>query len=188
MDGAAMLAFAYLLTLTCDLDGLGSSSTTELSAGTRTSSSTRSGSTYDNVVNYMHPFVALYLQLLEDVRLDIWIQGAFVALALAGKVLRAKIRPKPRLPPPPPGPPGHWLSGTPPPRANQYQQFAEWINTYGHVISLRIGPKIMVIIGRHQESVDMMRKQGGLLAGRPCAVAAGEILSRGLRSHKASLP
>ncbi|KAG2123474.1 cytochrome P450 [Suillus clintonianus] len=39
----------------------------------------------------------------------------------------------------------------------------------------------MVIIGRHQESNDIMEKEGGVLADRPRAVAAGEILSRGLR-------
>ncbi|KAG1829954.1 cytochrome P450 [Suillus variegatus] len=39
----------------------------------------------------------------------------------------------------------------------------------------------MIIIGRHQESVDIMEKEGGLLADRPRAVAAGDILSAGLR-------
>ncbi|KAG1824846.1 cytochrome P450 [Suillus subaureus] len=39
----------------------------------------------------------------------------------------------------------------------------------------------MVIIGRYQESNDIMEKEGGQLADRPRAVAAGEILSRGLR-------
>ncbi|KAG1723371.1 cytochrome P450 [Suillus paluster] len=105
--------------------------------------------------------------------------GALVAVILADKLLRAKIRSKSRLPLPP-GPPGNWLFGTPLPRTNQSQQFAEWINTYGPIISLRIGPKIMVIIGRYQESVDIMEKEGSLLADRPRAVAAGEILSRGL--------
>ncbi|KAG1824838.1 cytochrome P450 [Suillus subaureus] len=38
----------------------------------------------------------------------------------------------------------------------------------------------MVIIGRYQESNDIMEKEGGQLADRPRAVAAGEILSRGL--------
>ncbi|KAJ8589925.1 hypothetical protein M405DRAFT_187004 [Rhizopogon salebrosus TDB-379] len=80
---------------------------------------------------------------------------------------------------------------------SQSQQFAEWINTYGPLISLRVGPRVMIIIGRHQvgvfsdrstssyshaqESVDIMEKEGGLLADRPRAVAAGEIMSRGLR-------
>ncbi|KAG2131583.1 cytochrome P450, partial [Suillus bovinus] len=106
--------------------------------------------------------------------------GALVALVIAGGILRNKIRSKSRLPLPP-GPPGHWLFGTAFPRQNQSQQFAEWINTYGSIISLRVGPKVMIIIGRHQESVDIMEKEGGLLADRPRAVAAGEILSGGLR-------
>ncbi|KAG2119306.1 cytochrome P450 [Suillus clintonianus] len=106
--------------------------------------------------------------------------GAFVTLVLAGNVLRAKLRSRSRLPLPP-GPPGHWLFGTPLPKVNQSQQFAEWINTYGPIISLRVGPgRVMVIIGRHQESNDLMEKEGGVLADRPRVVAAGEILSRGL--------
>jgi hypothetical protein len=42
--------------------------------------------------------------------------GALVALLLAGKVIRAKIRSRSRLPLPP-GPPGHWLFGNALPRA-----------------------------------------------------------------------
>jgi len=42
--------------------------------------------------------------------------GALIALFLAGKVLRAKIRSSSRLPLPP-GPPGHWLFGNALPRA-----------------------------------------------------------------------
>ncbi|KAG1778288.1 hypothetical protein EV702DRAFT_968359, partial [Suillus placidus] len=58
--------------------------------------------------------------------------------------------------------------------------FAECINTYGPIISLWVGPG-KVIIDRHQESNDIMEKDGGLLADCPRAVAAGEVLSRGLR-------
>ncbi|KAG1727565.1 cytochrome P450 [Suillus paluster] len=122
-----------------------------------------------------------------DLTFGFKVLGALVALALAGKVLHAKIRSKSRLPLPP-GPPGHWLFGTPLPRTNQSQQFAEWINTYGPVISLRIGPKIMIVpilvaeyIPTCTGTVDIMEKEGGLLADRPRAVAAGEILSCGLR-------
>ncbi|KAG1814296.1 uncharacterized protein BJ212DRAFT_363058 [Suillus subaureus] len=115
-----------------------------------------------------------------DLRFEFKALGALVALVLAGSFLRTKIRSRSRLPLPP-GPPGHWLFGNAIPRANQSQRFAEWINTYGSIISLRVGPKVMVIIGRYQESVDIMEKEGGLLADRPRAVAAGEILSRGLR-------
>ncbi|KAG2338809.1 cytochrome P450 [Suillus weaverae] len=118
--------------------------------------------------------------MIDSTSLEFKALGALVALVLAGSFFRSKIRSRSRLPLPP-GPPGHWLFGNALPRANQSQQFAEWINTYGPIISLRVGPKVMVIIGRHQESVDIMEKEGGLLADRPRAVAAGEILSRGLR-------
>ncbi|KAH7884146.1 cytochrome P450 [Phlebopus sp. FC_14] len=117
---------------------------------------------------------------LPDGILHVRTLGALVAILLAGAAVRAKLKARGRLPLPP-GPPGHWLFGNALPRANQSQQFAEWINQYGPVISLRVGPRTMIIIGRHQESVDIMEKEGGLLADRPRAVAAGEILSRGLR-------
>lgn len=115
-----------------------------------------------------------------DLTFDFKALGALVALVLAGSFIRNKIRSRSRLPLPP-GPPGHWLFGNALPKTNQSQHFAEWINTYGPIISLRVGPKVMIIIGRHQESVDIMEKEGGLLADRPRAVAAGEILSSGLR-------
>ncbi|KIJ21384.1 hypothetical protein PAXINDRAFT_164896 [Paxillus involutus ATCC 200175] len=117
---------------------------------------------------------------MSDLALQTKALAALVALALAGAAIGAKFKARKRLPLPP-GPPGHWLFGNAFPRANQSQQFAQWINQYGPVISLRIGPKVMIIIGRHQESVDIMEKEGGLLADRPRAVAAGEIMSRGLR-------
>lgn len=42
--------------------------------------------------------------------------AALVALVLASSVVRATLKKKRRLPLPP-GPPGHWLFGTPLPRA-----------------------------------------------------------------------
>ncbi|KAG6371545.1 cytochrome P450 [Boletus reticuloceps] len=119
-------------------------------------------------------------QLLPDVAFQAKALAALLALVLAGSAVRAKLKGNPRLPLPP-GPPGHWLLGNALPRVNQSQQFAAWVNQYGPVISLRIGPKIMIIIGRHRESVDIMEKEGGVLADRPRSVAAGEMLSRGLR-------
>ncbi|KAG8220189.1 cytochrome P450 [Butyriboletus roseoflavus] len=119
-------------------------------------------------------------ELLFDLTFQVKALAALAAMLLACGAARAQLKSKRRLPLPP-GPPGHWLFGNALPRANQSQQFAAWVNQYGPVISLRIGPKVMIIIGRHQESVDIMEKEGGLLADRPRAVAAGEIMSRGLR-------
>ncbi|KAG9314755.1 cytochrome P450 [Chiua virens] len=106
--------------------------------------------------------------------------AALAALIVAGSIIYSQSKSRRRLPLPP-GPPAHWLFGNAIPREDQSQQFAAWINQYGRVISLRIGPKTMIIIGRYKESVDIMDKQGGLLVGRPRTIAAGEMLSRGLR-------
>ncbi|KAG2106163.1 uncharacterized protein F5147DRAFT_551663, partial [Suillus discolor] len=58
-------------------------------------------------------------------------------------------------------------------------QFAEYINSYGPIILLRVGhSKVKVITGRHQVR---QNRRGGLPANRPRMVAAGEILSCGLR-------
>ncbi|KAF8551911.1 cytochrome P450 [Imleria badia] len=119
-------------------------------------------------------------ELLPELALQAKVLAALLALVLAGGAVRATLKRKRRLPLPP-GPPGHWLFGNAIPRENQSQQFAAWVNQYGPVISLRLGPKTMIIIGRYQESVDIMEKEGGLLADRPRSVAVGEMLSRGLR-------
>ncbi|KAG1775087.1 cytochrome P450 [Suillus placidus] len=76
------------------------------------------------------------------------------------------------LPPGPLEPPlGHY-----PPR-----KIAQWIAEYGPVISLNDGKNVLVIVGRHQEAIDIMEKQGAFLADRPRSVAGGDILGRGMR-------
>ncbi|KAN0101001.1 Cytochrome P450 [Tylopilus felleus] len=120
------------------------------------------------------------LELIPELAFRADTLAVLLAIVLAGSAIRASLSSRRRLPLPP-GPPGHWLFGNRLPREHQSQQFAAWVNQYGPVISLRVGPKIMVIIGRYQESVDIMEREGGLLADRPRSVAAGEILSRGLR-------
>ncbi|KIM51186.1 hypothetical protein SCLCIDRAFT_1169199 [Scleroderma citrinum Foug A] len=120
------------------------------------------------------------LENLPDLTFQAKAVGALVVLAVLGSAVRSQIKARSRLPLPP-GPPGHWLFGNALPKENQSQHFAEWINQYGSVISLRLGPKVMIIIGRYQESVDIMEKEGGLLADRPRNVAVGEIMSGGLR-------
>ncbi|KAG1724553.1 cytochrome P450 [Suillus lakei] len=81
----------------------------------------------------------------------------------------------------PPGPPGRWLLGNTLPRSYAPFQFARWTEQYGPVFSLKQGPRIFVIIGRHQAAVDIMEKEGASLADRPRSIAAHETLSDGLR-------
>ncbi|KAG1724531.1 cytochrome P450 [Suillus lakei] len=80
----------------------------------------------------------------------------------------------------PPGPPGRWLLGNTMPKSYVPFQFARWTEQYGPVFSLKQGPQIFVIIGRHQAAVDIMEKEGASLADRPRSIAAHEIISDGL--------
>lgn len=81
----------------------------------------------------------------------------------------------------PPGPPGRWLLGNTLPKSYAPFQFAKWTEQYGPVFTLKQGPRIFVIIGRHQAAVDIMEKEGASLADRPRSIAAHETLSDGLR-------
>ncbi|KAF9245020.1 cytochrome P450 [Melanogaster broomeanus] len=85
----------------------------------------------------------------------------------------------------PPGPPSTRLLGHDLPSKNSFLMVASWIQEYGPVISLRTGTTKYVIIGHHkaaiQAAIEIMEKQGSLLAERPRWVAAGELLGGSLR-------
>ncbi|KIK33988.1 hypothetical protein CY34DRAFT_813222 [Suillus luteus UH-Slu-Lm8-n1] len=84
-------------------------------------------------------------------------------------------RSKSRQVPLPPGPSVSPLVEYPP------RQIAQWIAEYGPVICLNDGKTVVVIIGGHQEALDIMEKQGAFIADRPRSVAGGDILGRGMR-------
>ncbi|KAG1743397.1 cytochrome P450 [Suillus lakei] len=105
--------------------------------------------------------------------------GAVACVAVIGVILRAYLRkPGSRLPLPP-SPPTWRLRGHFLPTHNTSLTVAQWIDEYGPLITIRSGLQTIVIIGRHKAVVDIMEKQGGLLADRP-HLAAGDILTRGL--------
>ncbi|EIN08589.1 cytochrome P450 [Punctularia strigosozonata HHB-11173 SS5] len=81
----------------------------------------------------------------------------------------------------PPGPIGHWLYGLRPNPAGLWRQFAEWTEIYGPVFSYRHGSQVVVVVGRYQAAVEIMEKHGAVLSDRPRTVAAGEVLSGGMR-------
>ncbi|KAG1782292.1 cytochrome P450 [Suillus placidus] len=102
-----------------------------------------------------------------------------ICVGVIGVIVRAYLRKSNDRLPLPPSPPtwrlrGHFL----PPR-NASLTVARWIDEYGPLVTIRSGIQTIVIIGRHKAAMDIMEKQGGLLADRP-HLAAGEILSRGL--------
>ncbi|KAG2067036.1 cytochrome P450 [Suillus decipiens] len=79
----------------------------------------------------------------------------------------------------PPSPPTWRLQGHFLPPQNTYFTIARWIDEYGPLITIRSGTQTIVIIGRYKAAMDIMEKQGRILADRP-HLAAGEILTRGL--------
>ncbi|KAH7884072.1 cytochrome P450 [Phlebopus sp. FC_14] len=115
---------------------------------------------------------------------DLKSRNAYIAgaLALLGSLWYAKrlFAARRRLPLPP-GPPGHWLFGNTLPKSRAPFQYAKWTEQYGPVFSLKQGPRVFVIIGRHQAAMDIMEKEGASLVDRPRLIAAGEVLSGGMR-------
>ncbi|KAG2037320.1 cytochrome P450 [Suillus americanus] len=105
--------------------------------------------------------------------------NAAICVGIIGVVFWAYLPKSDSRLPLPPSPPtwrlrGHFL----PPR-NTSLTVARWIDEYGPLITIRSGIQAIVIIGRHKVAVDIMEKQGRMLADRPHLVA-GDILSRGL--------
>ncbi|KAG2066752.1 cytochrome P450 [Suillus decipiens] len=112
--------------------------------------------------------------LLDTVSLWHWQTGVVILTLALGVIVRSR-RSKYRQIPLPPGPSESPLGHYPP------EKIAQWIAEYGPVISLHDGENVLVIIGRHQEAIDIMEKQGAFLADRPRSIAGGEMLGRGMR-------
>ncbi|EGN97648.1 hypothetical protein SERLA73DRAFT_184436 [Serpula lacrymans var. lacrymans S7.3] len=107
--------------------------------------------------------------------------GGLVCLLLVVAAIQKRHRFGRHLPLPPSPPKTQWLWGHILPPQRGFLKVEEWINTYGSVISIRQGRRRVVIVGRYQAAVDIMEKQGGSTVDRPRMVAAGDILSGGLR-------
>lgn len=101
-------------------------------------------------------------------------------LALGGVCLAAILKSRTSTLPLPPGPPGHWLFGTPLPKTYLYLKNEEWTKQYGAVFALKGWFRTTIIIGRFQEALEMMEKEGAVLADRPRNIP-GETLSGGMR-------
>ncbi|KAG2366030.1 cytochrome P450 [Suillus spraguei] len=101
--------------------------------------------------------------------------GATACVAAIGLIIRTYLR-KSCLPPSPPTwrVRGHFL-----PYYNTSLTIARWVDEYGPVITIRSGIHSVVIIGRYKAAIDIMEKQGRMVADRPRLVA-GEILTQRL--------
>ncbi|EIW77877.1 cytochrome P450 [Coniophora puteana RWD-64-598 SS2] len=80
----------------------------------------------------------------------------------------------------PPSPPSnHWLWGHVLPKEYPFLQIDKWIAEYGPVITLRTGFTKHVQIGRQQALIDIMERQGTVLADRPHAISTSELFAQG---------
>ncbi|KAH7923755.1 cytochrome P450 [Leucogyrophana mollusca] len=111
-----------------------------------------------------------------------WLAGATMTASLL-VVLYKKLLACPAVNgiPLPPGPPARWFWDNALPRANIARTLSDWVSQYGPVISLRQGNHVIIVVGRVDAACDIMEKEGGALVDRPRSIAAGELLSNGMR-------
>ncbi|OAX30774.1 cytochrome P450, partial [Rhizopogon vinicolor AM-OR11-026] len=86
----------------------------------------------------------------------------------------------------PPGPPARWFWSNALPTVRQViaYAFTDFVRKYGPVVSFRQGSQVIIVIGNrpfHQAAMDIMEKEGASLVDRPRSIAAGEMLSGGMR-------
>ncbi|KAG2076149.1 cytochrome P450 [Suillus decipiens] len=81
----------------------------------------------------------------------------------------------------PPGPPARWSWSNAFPTANTAHALTDLVREYGPIVSFRQGGQVIVVIGSIEAATDIMEKEGGSLGDRPRSIAAGEMLSNGMR-------
>ncbi|KAG2028344.1 cytochrome P450, partial [Suillus americanus] len=81
----------------------------------------------------------------------------------------------------PPGPPARWFWSNALPAVNIAHALTDLVREYGPIVSLRQGSQVIVVIGSVEAAADIMEKEGGSLVDRPRSIAAGEMLSKGMR-------
>ncbi|KAG2340358.1 cytochrome P450 [Suillus weaverae] len=81
----------------------------------------------------------------------------------------------------PPGPPACWFWSNALPAVNIAHALTDLVREYGPIVSFRQGSQVIIVIGSIEAATDIMEKEGGSLVDRPRSIAAGEMLSNGMR-------
>ncbi|KAG2360674.1 cytochrome P450 [Suillus spraguei] len=81
----------------------------------------------------------------------------------------------------PPGPSARWFWSNALPAVNIAHALNNLVREYGPIVSLRQGSQVIVVIGSVEAAADIMEKEGRSLVDRPRSIAAGEMLSKGMR-------
>lgn len=81
----------------------------------------------------------------------------------------------------PPGPPACWFWRNALPSVNIARALTDLVREYGPVVSFRQGSQVIIVIGSVEATTTIMETEGRSLADRPPSIAAGEMLSNGMR-------
>ncbi|KAG2109037.1 cytochrome P450 [Suillus discolor] len=81
----------------------------------------------------------------------------------------------------PPGPPARWFWCNALPAVNICHTLTDMVREYGPIVSFRQGSQVIIVIGSIEAAIDIMEKEGASLVDRPRSIAAGEMLSNGMR-------
>ncbi|KAI4294388.1 cytochrome P450 [Schizophyllum commune Loenen D] len=84
----------------------------------------------------------------------------------------------------PPGPPSRWLLGTKMPTGVlSWVAFAAWTEQYGSLFTLGLGMgERLIVVGTYKAAIELLERHAPSFADRPRAIAAGEVLSGGMRT------
>ncbi|KAG2074580.1 cytochrome P450 [Suillus decipiens] len=86
----------------------------------------------------------------------------------------------------PPGPPVRWFWSNALPSVKSSASsiadaLTDLVREYGPIVSFRQGSQVIIAIGNVEAATDIMEKEGVSLADRPRFIAAGEMISNGMR-------
>lgn len=81
----------------------------------------------------------------------------------------------------PPGPPACWFWSNALPTVNIAHALTDLVREHGPIMSFRQGSQVIIVIGSIEAATDIMEKEGASLVDRPRTIAAGEMLSNGMR-------
>lgn len=81
----------------------------------------------------------------------------------------------------PPGPPARWFWSNALPSVNIARALTDLVREYGPVVSFRQGSQVIIVIGSVEATTTIMEAEGRSLVDRPPSIAAGEMLSNGMR-------
>ncbi|KAG1751694.1 cytochrome P450 [Suillus occidentalis] len=129
--------------------------------------------------------------------------AAGIVVVIASLIMLYKKSPSPRRKgiPLPPGPPACWFWSNALPTVNIAHALTDLVREHGPIMSFRQGSQVIIVIGSvevycpylalpetmtkhwslYQAATYIMEKEGGSLVDRPRSIAAGEMLSNGMR-------